>query len=193
MSPTEPPVTEKGTLDMNRKIMIGLAAALVVVALGMYFWKASAVSRVEEQLAAVRNDEAQARAALVEQARQLDARRNAEALRLFSTPLAWAIRRELMASNLDQVDQYLSELVQMPGFQSAVLADPDGKVVVATDRKHLGQPFSSIYPAQYAQAREVGVESVAGGGMRAVVPILGLSQQLGTLVVEYAAPAYALK
>lgn len=193
MSPTEPPATEKGTLDMNRKIMIGLVVALVVVALGMYFWKASAVSRVEDQLAVVRSDEAQARAALVERARQLDARGDAEALRQFSTPLAWAIRRELMASNLDQVDQYLSELVRMPGFQSAVLADPEDKIIVATDRKHLGQPFSSIYPAQYTQAREVRVESVSGGGLRAVVPILGLSQQLGTLVVEYAAPAYSLK
>ena len=193
MTPSETPASPTQSLDTPKKIILGLAIALVVVAIGMYFWKVAAVGDVEKRLDAVRAEEAQTRAELVERARALDARADAEALKRFSVPLAWAIRRELMASNLDQVDQYLSQLVQTPGFQSAVLADTEDKVVVATDRKHLGAAFSSLYPAPYLQAKEVTVEQGNNGGLRAVIPVMGLSQQLGILVVEYAEPPYALK
>lgn len=189
----EAPPAEPSGMDTNRKIQLGLAAALVVVALGMYGWKAAAVGAVEEKMAQAEIQHAQARAQLLEQARQRDARRAEEALGRFGTPLAWAIRREVMSSNLDQVDQYLSDLVQMPGFQSAVLAKPDGKVVVASDRKQLAVPFSSLYPAQYLQAAEIRVEPVAGGTLRAIIPVLGLNQHLGTLVLEYAPPPFALQ
>lgn len=188
-----PPLEKKSGMDGNRKIMLGLAVALVVVAIAMYLWKSAAVSSVESRLTEVQAQQVQARADLIEQARQLDSRQDVESLKRFSTPLAWAIRRELMVSNLDQVDQYLTELVQMPGFQSAVLATPDDKVIVASDRKQLAQPFSAIYPGAYLQAKEVKVEPATDGGLRTIIPIMGLNQQLGTLVVEYVAPAYPLK
>lgn len=193
MHTSETPAPEKASVDITRKIMLALVVALVVVALGMYFWKMAAVSKVEDKLVQVQAQQAQARTELIERARQLDARDDVDSLKRFSTPLAWAIRRELMAANLDQVDQYLSELVQMPGFQSAVLANSEDKVVVATDRKHLAGTFSSIYPAEYLQSKDVKIEPASNGGLRAIIPIMGLNQQLGTLVVEYAEPAYPLQ
>jgi hypothetical protein len=180
-------------MDTNRKIQLGLAAALVVVAVGMYAWKVSAVGVVEDKLVQAEAQHTQARSQLIEQARQLDARQTEVALRQFSTPFSWAIRREVMASNLDQVDQYFTELVKLQGFQSAVLAQPDDKVIVASDRKQLAATFSSLYPAQYLQASEIRIEHAANGNLRAIIPILGLNQQLGTVVLEYAPPAYTLQ
>ena len=102
---TEEPAAPKATgMDANRKIMLGLAVALLVVAAGMYGWKVAAVSALESKLAQVETHQAEARAQLLEQARQLDAHRSEEALRRFSVPFAWVIRREVMAANLDQVD-----------------------------------------------------------------------------------------
>lgn len=194
MNTTDTPASVKPSgMDMSRKIMLGLAVALVVVAVGMYAWKVAAVSAAEDRLAQVQAQQAQARSALVEQARRLDAQHAEEALRRFSTAFAWAIRRELMASNLDQVDQYFSELVQMKGFQSAVLASRDGKIVVASDRKKLAQSFSSLYPGEALQAKEIQVERDAGGALRAVIPILGLNQQLGTVVLEFSPPGFDLQ
>lgn len=186
------PVKAAG-MDANRKIMLGLVIALIVVAIGLVAWKTFAVSAVESKLAQLEAQQAQSRADLIEQARKLDASNAEESLKRFSTPLAWSIRRELMASNLDQVDQYLTQLVQIEGFQSAVLASPDDKIVVASDRKKLAENFSSQYPARYLQARDIMVERDASGGLRAVIPILGLNQQLGTLVLEYAPPVFALQ
>ena len=194
MNTTENPTPKQTSgLDGSKKIMLGLAAVLVVVVAVMYFWKTSAVSAVESKLVEVQAQSVQERTELIERARQLDARDDVESLKRFSTPLAWAIRRELMASNLDQVDQYLSELVQMPGFESAVLASPEDKVMVATDRKNLAEPFSTLYPAQYLQAKEVRIEPASAGSLRAIIPVMGLNQQLGTLVVEYTSPVFPLK
>ena len=180
-------------MDINRKIMLALVAVLIVVIVAMLVWKAAAVNSVENKLVQVQTERVQDRANLLEQARQLDARYDVESLKRFSTPLAWAIRRELMASNLDQIDQYLTELVQMAGFQSAVLANPEDKVIVASDRKMLAQAFSVVYPGEYLQAKEVRVEPSTNGGLRAIIPIMGLNQQLGTLIVEFTSPAYPLK
>lgn len=181
-STQETPLPEKPAgMSICRKVQLGLAAALVVVAVGMYGWKAAAVGAVEKQAA-------EARSQLLEQVRQHDVQRTEAALRRFSIPLAWSIRREVMAGNLDQVDQYFVDLVQLEGFQSAVLAMPDGKITVASDRKLLAVAFSTLYPAQYLQAGDIQIEHAVDGKLRAIIPIMGLSQHLSTLVLEFASP-----
>ena len=194
METTETPALVKAPgKDGKSKIVMGLAGALVVVILGMYIWKGSAVSAVEAKLTQLQAEQAQARAGLIEQARQLDANHAEASLKRFSSPFAWAIRRELMASNLDQVDQYFTELVQMEGFESAVLDTPDDKVVVSSDRKKLGQAFSSLYAGQHLQATAIKIERTGTGGLRAIIPIMGLNQPLGTVVLDYTPPAFSLQ
>lgn len=180
-------------MDASRKVILGLGAILVLVVIGMYIWKTAAVGAVADQLAQAQAQQAQAHAQLLDQARQLDARRGEEALSRFSIPFAWVIRREVMAANLDQVDQYFTDLVKMEGFQAAVLAQPDGRIVVASDRKKLADAFSSLYPAQYLQADAIKIDHAANGGLRAIIPIMGLNQHLATLVLEYTPPAYPLQ
>lgn len=180
-------------MDTNRKIMLALVVALVVVAGVMHGWRVAAVGTLENKLALAESQHAQARDQLIEQARELDVRHAEESLRLFSTPFAWAVRREAMAANLDQVDQYFTDLVQLPGFEAAVLAKPDGKIVVASDRKQLAQPIASLYSADYLAFNDIKIMREAGGRLRAVIPVLGLNQRLGTLVLDYTPPAYPLK
>ena len=80
----------------ERKIMLGLVAALLIVAVYMYGWKVSAVDAVENKLSQVETEQAEPRHNLVNEAKQLNDRRAEDTLRLFSIPFAWAIRRELM-------------------------------------------------------------------------------------------------
>ena len=115
-------------------------------------------------------------------------RRAEETLRLFSIPFAWAIRRELMIGNLDRVDQYFGELVQIRGFKSAILAKPDGKIIVASDRKKLVQTFSSLYPGANLDSTEITLEKSGNGSFRAMIPMLGLNKHLGMVVLEYTPP-----
>lgn len=176
-----------------RNIQLGLVAALIVVALGLYGWKVMAVNAVETRLAQAEAQQREARAQLLAQAQQVAARRNEAALGTFGIPLAWAVRREMMAGNLDQVNQYFTELMQIDGFESALLALPDGKIVVATDSKQLSRDFSVLYPPAYLEDRVARVERTADGKLRSIVPVLGLSQALGTLVVEYRPAVFSLE
>ena len=194
MSTTDNPTSPKPSgMDTDRKIMIGLVVALVLVAGGMYMWKTAAVNAVQQQMAAMQEEQAKARTGLIALAKQMDVQRAELALSRFSVPFAWSIRRELMASNLDQVDQYFTELVQIEGFQSAVLATQDDKVVVASDRKQLAAAFSTLYPVDYLQATAIRVDRTASGSLRALIPIMGLNQHLGTVVLEFSPPAYTLQ
>ncbi len=180
-------------MSWERKVMLGLVIALVAVAAYMYGWKVAAVDTVEKKLAQAEAQQAEAHAQQIKQIKQLDEARAEEALRLFSIPLAWAIRRELMVGNLNQVDQYFGQLVQIKGFKSAVLARPDGKVIVASDRKKLVETFSGLYPGVNLDSNEIMLERVGNGIFRAIIPIFGLNKHLGMVVVEYLPPASPLQ
>jgi hypothetical protein len=181
---------KSGGMSGERKIMLGLVAALLIVAVGMYGWKVAAVNAVEKRLAQVEAQQAEAHAQIINQAKEVDDVRTEEALRLFSIPFAWVIRRELIADNLNQVDQYFGQVVQIRGFESAVLAKPDGKVTVASDRKKLVETFSSLYPDVDLNSNEIKVEKASNGIFRAIIPILGLNKHLGVVVLEYLRPAH---
>ena len=60
----------KPGLSPDRKLILALAGAVVVVAVGMYLWKAAAVGAMEEQLAQAEAQHAQARVELIEQAEE---------------------------------------------------------------------------------------------------------------------------
>ncbi|MEO8991369.1 MAG: hypothetical protein ABI284_03270 [Nitrosospira sp.] len=175
-------------MSREYKIILGLVTALLVVAVYMYGWKVAAVDAVENKLSQVEAQQAGAHAQLVNEAKQREDRRAEETLRLFSIPFAWAIRRELMIGNLDRVDQYFGELVQIRGFKSAILAKPDGKIIVASDRKKLVQTFSSLYPGANLDSTEITMEKSGNGSFRAMIPMLGLNKHLGMVVLEYTPP-----
>jgi hypothetical protein len=175
----------RGFSRRNRNLLYAFSGIFLLTIIGMFAWKVMAVRSLEEQFSQAEARHTEARIQLLGQARRLDARKDEESLRLFSIPFGWAVRREMMAGNLDQVDQYFTGLVQTPGFEAATLAAPDGKILVASDRKRLGQTFASIYPERYLQSERIEVERETSGRLRAIIPILGLNLRLGMAVVEF--------
>lgn len=162
------------------RLLIIVGAVVLGVIVWLYLSKSMEVKRVEEAAAAQRT-------ALLKQAdaRQTDMVK--QSLILFSMPLAWAIRREMMADNLDQVDQYVTELVKQKGIERVAVAKADGAVAVASDRKQLGTALGTLYDKRYLSAEQVSVEETAPGKWLMVVPVMGMNARLGTVVVEYRA------
>jgi hypothetical protein len=104
---------------------------------------------------------------------------------LFALPLAWSVRKELMHGNYDQIDEYFSELIKIRGFGVIMLIEPDGMIKVSTDRKLQGTAFSVLYPGM-----EIGVQKPVSYGLRNgsslfVLPVMGLSDRLGTIAFIY--------
>jgi hypothetical protein len=91
---------------------------------------------------------------------------------------------------LNQVDQYFGQPVQIRGFESAVLAKPDGK----GDRCQQSQEAcrALLQPLSRADlnSNEIKVEKADNGIFRAIIPILGLNKHPGVVVLEYLSPAH---
>lgn len=173
---------EAGVAGFWHRYRLLIVVALIGVAIigWLAVSKGMAVRQAEEATAVQR-------AEWVKQAEAREAGLVSQSLMAFAVPLAWAIRRELMADNLDQVDQYVSELVKQKGFEQVVVAKADGLVAVASDRRNIGVPFSTLYPERYLAAEQIDVEEMAPGKWQVFVPIMGLNSRLGTVAIDYQA------
>lgn len=151
----------------------------------LYVSKATAVKAAQQAAAAER-------AALLKEADAQHADTVKRSLNLFGVPLAWAMRREMMVGNLDQVDQYVSDLVKLEGVEEVTVARADGTIAVASDRRHVGAAFGSLYAERYLRADEIVVDEITPGQWLLVTPVMGLTARLGTVVLGYRLPPFAL-
>lgn len=124
---------------------------------------------------------------LQEQAEQV-VRLNAEKqLRLMVKTLVWAVRSAQIRDNLDEVNQYFYELVKEPNVKVVVLANRQGQIVVATNKKLEGKTFSDLFPADALQLNDVAF-SQRDSIYQIAAPVMALTSKLGTLYIQYDAP-----
>lgn len=177
---------EAGTLGFWHRYRLLIIVAVIGIAIigWLYASKGIAVRQAQETVVAQRAEWAkQAEARQAEMVKQ--------SLNQFGVPLAWAIRREMMGDNLDQVDQYVTDLVKLEGFEGVTVAKADGSIVVASDRRHLGAAFGSLHAERYLTAEQITAEETAPGQWLLVVPVMGLNARLGTVAIDYRAPPSA--
>jgi hypothetical protein len=171
------------------RLPLWVGLLLLILLLAVFAWQQVAVGRAEARLAGERAAMTQKfeadRAALVGQVRQRAAAQADESRRRFALALAWAVRGELIRNNLDQVDQYFAELVKLPDHTLVLLAAPDGKVVVSTDRKHLGADASGLVPAEALSQANIALLAEADGAKLLAIPVMGLNARLGTVLLRY--------
>jgi hypothetical protein len=164
---------------------VGLA--LLILWAISFAWQSLAqkrlVAKLETDRAAMTAQADNDRQALLGQLRTRAGAASETSLSEFGTALAWAVRGEMIRNNLDQIDQFFTEIVKLPGTERVLLAGADGKVVVSTDRLHLGVEASTVVPAEALALPQVTVRSEADGMVLLVVPVMGLNDRLGTVFV----------
>ncbi len=152
---------------------------LILAVAGMYTWKNMAVKR--------------AKADLTEQATRIITEQNSTFLRLVTVPLVWAVRSEMIRSNYDQINQYLTQFVKEKNMKEIVIAKPDGTIVVATNKKFEGKPVTDIFPASVLQEDKLTVSSLENGDIMVASPVMGLSSKVGVLILLYTPASYNLQ
>lgn len=163
------------------------------VLLLVFIWKQIAVNQAESRL---EKGQAQIEQQLEEKSRELvtkareyaDSQYKKEEER-FGQVLAWAVRGELIRNNLDQIDQYLSELVKMKDTERVVLVSDEGKLLVSTDKKLITEEASNLYPKDILSLQSITVKSDVGGKKLLVVPVMGLNKRLATIIISYNPPS----
>jgi hypothetical protein len=155
----------------------GVITVLLLLVGGTYAWKVWVVRGLERRFAAEQNQLATTqRQALNVQARDM--------LRIAARPLAWAVRAELLRGNVGQVDDYFREFVRERGVNSVLLVGPDGKILLATNRKLETQAADAFVSKTVLETPDVTIEE-AGGLLRLGVPVMGFDRRLGLLVIDY--------
>ncbi|SFI77241.1 hypothetical protein [Nitrosomonas sp. Nm34] len=165
-------------------LLVFLGILLLVIA-WKYIAVSQAESRVDRERVQMTQDLETERSIMMRKAREYaDSQYNKEEER-FGQVLSWAVRGELIRNNLDQVSQYLNELVKMKDTERVVLISDDGKLLVSTDKRLEEAEGKDLYPAEVLQKRKITMLSDVNGKKLLVVPVMGLNSRLATVVVSY--------
>jgi len=169
------------------RLPLWVSLMLLVLWLVTFAWQSLAQRRLEARLAqereAMTSQFETDRQTLFGQLRSRVGSETDESRRQFGLALAWAVRGEMIRNNLDQVDQFFTEIVRLPNTERVLLVGADNKVLVSTDRRHQGADGAALVGADALQAGQVSVRAGAGGTRELVIPVMGLNSRLGTVIV----------
>lgn len=163
----------------NRPFWIAIGV-LALLWIATYAWKVASVNRVEDRLA-------EQEAIWEEGARHAVQQNTRSMLGLAAVPLGLSAREEAMARNYGLMQERFERLLREPGVERVLYATAGDSIAVATDRSLIGKPLSSAVPVRYT--RPVGTNVVLeDGAYLAIVPITGLNERLGVVVLTYRQP-----
>lgn len=174
------PEKKKGFMGWVQRNMLVTLLLILIIAGGIY--ALIRINAVERQSREIERQSITQRQELVSHYESsLDSLNIAGMERAVRT-LSWAIRSEMSRQNLEQVDQFFSTFVNEQDVQRLRLIDPStGEVILSTDRNDQN---TRITLARILQAEEV--FTIRQDSVAVVVsPIMGLSNRLGILVVDF--------
>lgn len=170
----------------NKQLPMWYGAVFLVIIFFVIAWKQISVSRMESEMA---KQLASERVLITQEAREYADKQYVKEEERFGQVLAWAVRGELIRSNLDQVDQYLNELVKMKDTDRVVLVSEEGKLLVSTDKRLEDENVANLYPKEILKPDSITVVTNVDDKKLLVVPVMGLNSRIATIVVSYNPPA----
>lgn len=171
------PTTKKG-LNARTIVTIIILALLIGLPTGIYFWKQAALKCVKRQYEAriaKINDEHTVALAASEKSRN----------EVLANVFSWAVRSEMMRSNLELVEQYMTELVKNQGYNEISLVNPEGIVTKSTNKKYEGNIFPDLMASQLNSVSKVTFSDGPDGNVLIFAPIAGINERMATVIINY--------
>ncbi len=147
-----------------------IVISLVVVA-GVYFWQDFQARREQSRI--------------IESASSYIEQSNQEMLRLISRPLVWSIRAELLRDNHEQIGLLISDLVKEKYFLSIFVVNPEGEIIISTNKRQEGSQASEHVSNQLLTADDTTLLMGENHILTLAAPVMGFDKRIGTLVIEY--------
>ncbi|TVQ06369.1 MAG: hypothetical protein EA361_19850 [Bacteroidetes bacterium] len=151
-------------------VFFTIIVSLVIMAAG-YFWMNFQSDRQFKRL----ENEAASR---VEQ-------NNHDMLRLFTRPMVWSIRSEMLRGNKEQVDMLISDIVREDNFQHIFVVNAEGEIFSSTNKRQEGQKATDYVDAEMLSMNATTIVQGEDNVLTLYSPILGFDRRIGTLVIEY--------
>jgi hypothetical protein len=97
------------------------------------------------------------------------------------TTLALAVRSEMIAQNMFQINQYFNQSLKNVNVSKLVIVDQNtGKVLLSTNRKDEYEAFDKKVLVRTKKT----ILKTYGNSTYAATPIMGLNTQLGVLIIQ---------
>ena len=175
-------MSEERKPPVERKLLIYAVVVSAVLLAAMFGWKELSLFRFERSIQAERESERAELAARESLMRDEAISRVSQMLELFSVPLAWSMRTEAIQEDYDQIEEYAARLVKERRVQRVVVVTPEGNIRLSTDRKLQGEPAAASF-GELAKATEITLQKTDSGDYNLMVPILGYTGRLGSVIV----------
>ena len=151
---------------------------LIVIALALLVWKIIAESSMQsEHKSAMKELRAQT-------TEQLETR-TLDLLRATGTAAGFAVREALMEEDVTRLRSYADELVRNTSVETVIVTMEDGTVIASSDRNREGSMVDQTFRSLVKSLDTPIYERVEDARFRAVVPLTGLNQRIGLLIIMF--------
>lgn len=151
---------------------------LVVVALALLVWKLVAESSMQsEHESALKN--------LKESTTEQLETRTLDLVRATGTAAGFAVREALMEDDVTRLRKYSDELVRKTSAETFMVTSQDGTVIVSSDRNREGGMVDDTFHSLFGSLDSPLFERVEENSYRAIVPLTGLNQRIGMLIIMF--------
>ena len=151
-------------------VLMTILCGMIVVVI-VYFWK-----EVEGNLR---------RKALIEAATNDLQENNQKMLVLFSKPLVWNIRSEMLRGNMEQVNLLISDLVKEKNFRYIQLVELNGNILLSTNKKMEGQAVDNENIKGALAADSTVLIKGEDNMITVISPVMGYDKRMASLVICY--------
>jgi len=154
----------------NRPVLTAIITGLLVVIV-TYLWKDMQGKRNTAQVIGMAGEQVTIR--------------QQEMLQLMAKPLVWSIRAEMLRGNLEQVNILITDMVKEKNFQYIHLVEPDGKVLLSTNKRLEGQSLKGEIDAALLSTESPVAKRNDEKQLVVAAPVMGVDRRLATLVFCY--------
>lgn len=117
---------------------------------------------------------------------------NHDMLRLFTRPMVWSIRSEMLRGNKEQVDMLISDIVREDNFRNIFVVNAEGEILSSTNKRQEGQQATEFIEPEMLAMDATTIVTGDDNVLTLYSPILGFDRRIGTLVIEYIPEAFEL-
>ncbi len=182
---TEKPKTPEKTgtasgkkLSAQAIVSIIILVLMIIIPLVIYLWKQSEINNI-------RKDCDKRILEITAQANKTVEENNSKNMDMLTRVFLWAVRSELLRNNLEQIEQYMTDLVKSADLNNISLIKADGIVILSTDKKYEGNAYPGTIAREFAQINSVITKTGENGDLISICPVMGLDNRLGTIVITH--------
>lgn len=110
---------------------------------------------------------------------------NEQALTMGMKTFVWAIRKEILNENYEQVNQYILQLIKNKNISEIIITDQEGKITYASNKKFEQTPFADRFDYDLLKVDDIKVEKVGDESLYLITPVMSFNSKLGYVFMVY--------